>query len=81
MTTRRTPIAIAMLALFGVTGLAIAAGWQDFAPAFPGQPCSDGWAGCIVGDTVVTPGMVLDGAQRMSLKRLQNVPPIFRCSF
>ncbi len=57
---------VATLALVSVVvgGLSLAAAWKDYSPAFPGLPCSDGWAGCLVGDKVVTPGMVLDGGQR-----------------
>ncbi|MCB9778405.1 MAG: hypothetical protein H6742_07575 [Alphaproteobacteria bacterium] len=51
-------------ALLGLAGVAVAQSWGDFEAAFPGLPCQDGWAGCIVGGAPVSPGMVLDGAGR-----------------
>lgn len=48
----------------GLGSVALAAGWSSFDAAFPGLPCSDGWAACIVDGTVVSPGMVLDKGQR-----------------
>ena len=48
----------------GLGSVALAAGWSSFDEAFPGLPCSDGWAACIVDGTVVSPGMVLDKGQR-----------------
>ena len=52
------------LGLSGVAGLALAGNWSDFKAAFPGLPCQDGWAGCIVDGTPVSPGMVLDAQGR-----------------
>ena len=43
---------------------AFAGGWSSFNAAFPAQPCPDGWAGCLIGDAVVTPGMSKDAAGR-----------------
>ena len=43
---------------------AFAGGWSAFNAAFPAQPCPDGWAGCLIGDAVVTPGMSKDAAGR-----------------
>lgn len=51
-------------ALLGVAGLALAGGWSEFAASFPGLPCQDGWAGCVVDGTPMSPGMVLDKAGR-----------------
>lgn len=60
MQTRFLPFA-----LLGVAGVALAAsGWSDYGAAFPGLPCMDGWASCLVDGVGVTPGMVLDSAQR-----------------
>ena len=51
--------------LLGAAGVAFAAGsWSGLRPAFPGLPCQDGWAACMVDGAYVSPGMVLDGAQR-----------------
>ncbi len=55
---------VSLLGLLGLSSVAVAASWSDFSEAFPGLPCSDGWAACIVDDTVVSPGMVLDAGQR-----------------
>jgi len=38
--------------------------WSSFDAAFPGLPCKDGWAACVVDDVVVSPGMVLDQGSR-----------------
>ncbi len=58
--------ALGLLAgLGGISSLALAASsWADFDAAFPALPCPDGWAGCVVDGTVVTPGMVFDSARR-----------------
>lgn len=55
---------VGLLGLLGLSSVAVAASWSDFSEAFPALPCSDGWAACIVGDTVVSPGMVLDAGER-----------------
>ena len=52
------------LGLLGLSTVALAQGWSSFDAAFPGLPCSDGWAACIVDGTVVSPGMVLDDGAR-----------------
>lgn len=52
------------LALFSGAGLALAGEWKSYGAAFPPLPCSDGWAACVVGGAVVSPGMVLDAAGR-----------------
>ncbi len=52
------------LALLGVTGIALAAGWSDFGSAFVGLPCPDGWAACLIDGEPVDPGMVSDSAGR-----------------
>lgn len=51
---------------------ASAADWSDFADAFPVLPCSDGWAGCIVGSDTITPEPVRssDGVPTPSDQRL-----------
>jgi hypothetical protein len=43
---------------------ALAGGWSTYNTAFPGFPCSDGWAACLSGDQAVGPGMSRDGAGR-----------------
>jgi len=35
--------------------------WSDFAEAFPVLPCADGWAGCVVGTSTVSPEPLDDG--------------------
>ncbi len=60
---RIRPILIAgALALFAMP--ALAAGWPAWSAAFPSLPCSDGWAGCMVGGSHIGPGMVKDAAGR-----------------
>jgi hypothetical protein len=39
-----------------------AAGWADYAPAFPVFPCPDGWMSCIVAGESVGPELGRDGA-------------------
>jgi len=55
---------ISMLGGLLLGGVAIAGSWTDFGPSFESFPCQDGWAACVVNDTVVSPGMVLDGQGR-----------------
>ena len=65
MRTFRLPTRLAVLALLGSAGVALAAGgWSNFRSAFPALPCQDGWAGCIVDGKPMSPGMVLDDAGR-----------------
>lgn len=64
MRNTRLPTRLLPLGLLGVAGLALAGTWSDFSAAFPGLPCQDGWAGCIVDGSPVSPGMVLDGQGR-----------------
>lgn len=61
----RTLLAPSLLGLCALLTLpAMAGGWSSYNAAFPGQPCQDGWAGCIVGGGAVTPGMSKDSAGR-----------------
>lgn len=72
---------LAVSGALGVVGVALAAGWSDFGPAFPGLPCNDGWAACLVEGQVVSPDMVVDSAgrpqvsnQRVGFFDLQPLP-------
>ncbi len=51
-------------ALVAVSLPALAAGWPAWSAGFPSLPCSDGWAGCVVGGTHLGPGMARDAAGR-----------------
>ncbi len=50
--------------LVGFAGLALAGNWSEFGAAFPGLPCQDGWASCLVDGQRLSPGMVLDSSGR-----------------
>ncbi len=61
----RNAVISGALALVAATSLpALAGGWSSYNAAFPGFPCSDGWAACRSGEKVVSPGMSRDSAGR-----------------
>lgn len=58
----RTFVVLGALAVVSLP--ALAAGWPAWSAGFPSLPCSDGWAGCMVGGTHLGPGMSRDAAGR-----------------
>jgi len=61
----RNAVVSGALALVAATSLpALAGGWSSYNAAFPGFPCSDGWAACRSGERTVSPGMSRDSAGR-----------------
>jgi hypothetical protein len=55
---------LSLVTLLALGGLAWAGDWASMKAVFPAFPCSDGWAGCMVGDRYVSSGPVVDAAGR-----------------
>ena len=53
---------ISLLALTAFSTTAQAQSWSDFDAAFELFPCSDGWAGCLVGGEPIQPDLKSDGS-------------------
>lgn len=64
----KLPIRVLPVGVAGLIALlslpAVGGGWAAYNSAFPTLPCTDGWAGCVVGGVAMGPGMLRDAAGR-----------------